>query len=429
MTAEPPRRSRVPPPFPALAYLYRPADPAVHTAVFEADDRWSLPDEPTSDVDVLLWGRLPLNQRPSARSIGYASARELAIRRLIARPPAGFRIADLHRLPPVRRPGAIRRRVRTVSLGGVLAELVRSDAIPGERPPRVVDAVVEAAGSTFPHPRVRPSGDGSALVRVTLGHGVRAELRVAEKGHPKDPGRGHAALTALADAGVGLVPRPLGLGTTAGAAWSTETVVPGRHVHALTTSLLADVIEFLATMPAGPGDCTAIEDHLTEVADFFPEHAAALRDIAAAGRRWGAGLRPVLIHGDLWLNNLFTMDGRLSAVFDWDTWHPAGLPGTDLLTLLAGEARSRGHGDVGHLLSSDYWRRPDVTEAFETYFMVRGDTMPDAAGMAAIATGWWASRIAGALHRGLRFIDDPAWTRRNVDDALPRFERLAQELG
>ena len=141
------------------------------------------------------------------------------------------------------------------------------------------------------------------------------------------------------------------------------------------------------------------------------------------------GLRPTLIHGDLWLNNIFTMDGRLSAVFDWDTWHPAGLPGTDLLTLLAADARSQGHGDVGDLLSSDFWRRPEVAEAFSAYFRARGEPMPDAAGQAAIATGWWASRIAGALHRGLRFIDDPVWVRRNMDDALPRFERLAQELG
>ena len=37
--------------------------------------------------------------------------------------------------------------------------------------------------------------------------------------------------------------------------------------------------------------------------------------------------------------------------------------------------------------------------------------------------------MAGALNRGVRVIDDPAWTRRNLTDALPRFERLEQELG
>jgi hypothetical protein len=80
-------------------------------------------------------------------------------------------------------------------------------------------------------------------------------------------------------------------------------------------------------------------------------------------------------------------------------------------------------------LSSDFWRRPEVADAFKAYFRARDEPVPDAAGQAAIATGWWASRMAGALHRGLRFIDDPAWVRRNMDDALPRFERLVQELG
>lgn len=428
MTEQPPRRSRVPPPFPPLAYLYQPADPNVATAIVEADDRWALPDSAPDDVDVLLWGRLALNRRPTANSIEYAYRRELAIRRLRMRPLTGFRLAALHRLPPVRRPGAIRRRVRTVSLGGVLAELVRDDAPTSDRP-RVIDAVVRAAGSEASDPRMRPSGDGSALIRLTLADGTRAELRVAKRELPKDPARGHAALTALAKGGVELVPRPLALGTTLEARWSTETVAPGRHVLTLDDTLLDDVIAFLATMPAGGPHCTAIDDHLTEVIDFFPEHATALRDVMAAGRRWCAGLRPVLIHGDLWLNNIFTMAGRLSAVFDWDTWHPAGLPGTDLLTLLASDARTRGHGDVGDLLSSDFWRRPEVADAFKAYFRARDEPVPDAAGQAAIATGWWASRMAGALHRGLRFIDDPAWVRRNMDDALPRFERLVQELG
>ena len=80
------------------------------------------------------------------------------------------------------------------------------------------------------------------------------------------------------------------------------------------------------------------------------------------------------------------------------------------------------------MLSSDYWRRPEVAAAFEAYFRARGEPVPDHVGQAAIATAWWASRIAGALHRAMRFIDDPAWVRRNVDEALPRFERLEAEL-
>ena len=347
-----------PTPFPSLAYLFRPSDPDIETAIVEPDERWAPPGGPRNEVDVLIWGRLALNRRPSARSIEYASRREIAVQRLRARPPAGFRLVELHRLPPVRRPGAIRRRVRKVSLGGIVAELIRDGAPWTERPPRVIDAVVFAAGSDAEGPRIRPSGDGSALARLTLTDGTRAELRVAQAGHPKDPARGHGALTALADAGVDLVPRPLGGGVTAGAAWSTETVAPGRHVHALTTSLLTEVTAFLATMPAGASDLAAIDEQLAAVADFFPEHATALSDIAAAAARWATGLRPVLMHGDLWVHNMFTTDGRLSAVFDWDTWHPSGLPGTDLLNL---PPRMHGHAAArmsGQLLCVDYWRRP-----------------------------------------------------------------------
>ena len=125
-----------------------------------------------------------------------------------------------------------------------------------------------------------------------------------------------------------MVPRPLGGGTTAGAAWSAESVMTGMHVQALTSDLVDQVTTFLALLPVGTGPRQAIDDHLAEVAVFFPEHAAALTSVAEAADRWSAGLRPVLIHGDLWLNNLFTVDGRLTAVFDWDTWHPSGLPGT-----------------------------------------------------------------------------------------------------
>ena len=431
MSDEPTRRSRVPPAFPSFAYLYRPADDAVTTAVVEADPTWSPPSEPDPEVEVLLWGRLARNVRPTPTTVVNGVRREIAIRRLDARPPTGFLLVDLHRLPPVRRPGAWRQPIRRITLSGALAELVRIDRVDPRRPERVIDAVVTAAASDPAKVRLRPAGDGSALASLAV-DGVPAELRVAMVGHTKDPARGHAALIALEATGVARVPRPLGAGVTAGAAWSTETVVPGGHVPELTPSLIDQVTAFLATLPvgvAGSVDDHAVEDQLAEVAEFFPEHAVALADIAKATRRWGAGLQPVLVHGDLWLNNLFTEGDRLSAVFDWDTWHPAGVPGTDLLNLLAAEVRTRERRDIGPLLLTDHWRSPEVIDALRPYFRARNQPFPDAAGLAAIGAAWWASRIAGALHRGLRQIDDPDWTRRNLVDALPRFERLEKELG
>jgi hypothetical protein len=424
MTDATPTRSRVPPAFGSLAYLYGPADPAPGVVVAEAGNGWVTPDDPDPDVDVLIWGRLARNERPSPTDAAFAARRELAIFLVRTRPPGGLHLAELHRLPPVRRPGLIRRRIRAVALGGVLAELVR-----GDRPERVIDAVASAAGAASIGRGLRPSGDGSALGRLVLDDGRLAELRVARVGHTKDPARGHEALLALAAAGVGRVPRPLGGGTTAGAVWSTESVIDGEHVHALTPELLDQITTFLAGLPEGPADRHAADDEIAEIAGFFPEHADALGRVADAARRWGGALPHVLVHGDMWLNNVFIDHGRLSGVFDWDTWHPAGLPGTDLLNLLAAEERTQRRRDIGPLLVSDYWRSPEVVDALRPYFDQLGLAFPDTAGLAAIAIGWWSSRIYGALHRATRLIDDPAWVARNVEAGLGRIERLERELG
>ena len=420
------RRSRVPPPFPAFAYLHTPANADRMASVVEADSTWTLPPAPPSDVDVVLWGRLARNARPSPALAVEASHRELSMRRLRAKPPGSLRVVEVHRLAPSQRAGAVRSAIRTATLGGVLVELAR-----GTRPDRVIDEVVRAAGAIPDGVQLRPSGDGSALASIAV-DGTQAEVRVAQIGHPKDPARGRAGLAALADAGVPLVPRPIGGGRTAGAAWSTETRLTGRHVGSLDAPFLRQIIEFLARLPSTPTNTTersAVADHVTAISAFFPEHEAVLASVAAAAARWGSGLSPVLIHGDLWLNNVIATDGRLSGVFDWYTWHPAGLPGTDLLNLLAAVERSQTGRDVGSMFVDDFWRSTSVTSAMRTYFEALDRTTPDAAGLAAIAIGWWSSRIHGALYRALRHIDDPAWVERNLVKPLARFEELERELG
>ncbi len=425
MTVDPhPSRSRVPPVFESLAYLYGPAEAGHRSVIVEADERWEGPSDPDAAIDVVLWGRHARNLRPSISAVPYVARREMALARLRARPPRGLRLAELHRLPPVSRPGRVRRAIRAVALGGVLAEFVRS-----ERPMRVIDAVAMAAGAASLGRGLRPSGDGSALARLDLDAWTQAELRVARVGHTKDPARGRDALLALEAASIALVPKPLAGGVTAGAAWSTESVMTGEHVHALTPALLAQITEFLANLPFGPTASRAVDDQLAEVAGVFPEHVQSFDRVAAAAARWGASMRPVLVHGDMWLNNVFVTDGRLSGVFDWDTWHPAGLPGTDLLNLLAADVRTRERRDIGELFAADYWRSPAVVGALHAYARERESAVPDAAELAAIAVGWWSSRVAGALHRAHRSIDDPAWVRRNIVMALARFDELEREIG
>ena len=421
-TSPGPARPRLPDAFPTFAFLFPPADPTVHVEVHEADARWRLPGT-AADTDTVLWGRLAWNARPTIDLVPGAVAREATIARLRMSPPGGLRLAELHRLPAVRRAGRFRGPVRTAILSGALAELTR-----GERHARVIDDVVAAAGAGSLGARLRPSGDGSALATLSMPDGTPVELRVARLGHPKAQHRGYAALEALEAAGIRHVPRPVARGDTAGAGWSLETRLAGDHTSKLTPDLLGEVTHLLLQLPEERTAPWATDDHVAEVRRAFPQHADALDAACAAVRRWSAGMSSVLLHGDLWLNNVLVVDGRLSGIFDWDTWHPAGLPGADLLDLLASEDRTRSRRDFGTLLVNDHWRSPEVREVLGSYFAARGRVLPDAAGLAAIGVGWWASRVAAALDRGRRPTEQPAWVARNLVAPLDRIARLEREL-
>ena len=52
-------------------------------------------------------------------------------------------------------------------------------------------------------------------------------------------------------------------------------------------------------------------------------------------------------HGDLWSGNLLVAGRRLTGVLDWDAWHPAAVPGTDLLHLVATEQAHRTRHSLG----------------------------------------------------------------------------------
>jgi hypothetical protein len=419
----PAARPRLPDVFPTFAYLYRPADQTIPVEVQEADDWWR-PPRVEAGIDVVLWGRLARNTRPSLDLVPGAVAREATIARLRTSPPGRMHLLELHRLPAVRRPGRLRGPVRAAVLSGALAELGR-----GERQPRVIDAVVAAAGGTSLGDGLRPSGDGSALATLPIAHGQSAELRVARSGHPKAGQRNFAALQALEAAGVGNVPRPIARGETSGAGWGLETRLTGGHTARLSPEVLREIIELLLAIPEEPSPAQATDDQIADVRLAFPAHADALDAACAAVRRWSTGLPSVLVHGDLWLNNTLVAGGHLAGVIDWDLWHPAGLPGTDVLNLLAAEERSRMQQDIGPLLVSDYWRSTEVLDALQVYFGSRGRPLPDAAGLAAIGVGWWASRVAAALDRGSRPADHPDWVARNVELPLERIARLEREVG
>ena len=410
--------------FAALAYLFRPADPSHGSLVSEADPAWHVPTLDDPDIDVVIWGRLPRSRRPSVALVLGAIRREVAILRLAADPPTGFHVSAIHRLPPpIWRPGRLRRAIRRMLLSGLAVELVRTD-----RPIRVIDEVLAAAGGTALEAELRPSGDGSALARLPLVDGSSAQLRVAPLGHPKDPMHGRAALLALEAAGVDLVPRPVAAGHTAGAIWTTESFLSGSHAADLTPELLAEITDLCAALPDAPGGARAIRDQLDEVARVFPDLVERLCAAGDAAAAWTGRMPGVLLHGDLWMNNVLVHDGHLSGIVDWDTWHSAGVPGTDLLTLVATIERGRTGRDFGDLFVTDYWRSPPVIDVLRAYFRQRERPVPDARGLAAIAIGWWACRVFGALYRQSRPTSDPAWVRANVEAPLERLAALEREF-
>ena len=413
----------MPPVFRSLAALYEPSDPSVPRQVVELARDWAIPDGIDPTAEVVLLGRMPARGRPGVATTVHAVRRERAIRDLRRRRPGDRTIAAIHRLRPVERPGRVRRAIRFAWMHGALVELTR-----GDRPERVLDSVVRAAGSVGAEPRIRPSGDGSALARLVTRDGMSVELRVARTGHTKDPFRGHAALVALAESGVPQVPRPVGSGMTPAARWSTETVVPGRLVDRLPGTVIDDVVALCARFPGSAMPDRATREHLALVARTFPSERQRLQDAADAVSRWSTGQGSVLLHGDLWRGNILVADGRLAGLIDWDTWHPAGLPGVDVLGLAMTEARARTGLQLGELFSRDHWRSDSVLELLGRALGLRGTRTPDAAGVAAIAVAWWAGHVGSSIHRGRRPAADAGWVAHNLQGPLDRIERLVREL-
>ena len=307
-------------------------------------------------------------------------------------------------------------------MSGAIVELVRSD-----RPERRIDRVTATAGATAgatTTPRLRPSGDGSALARLTVDGVGPVELRVAIVGHARDPLHGRAALRALEAAAVPQVPRPVAGDETAGVRWSTETAVQGGHPRTLDATLTADVVALLAALPAGQPGPTSLDERLTRLATVFPRHADALAATHEAAAAWTADVPTVLEHGDVWLNNLLVADGRLAGLIDWDTWHPAGVAGADVLSLIAQDARSGSGRDFGDLFVARFWEEPAIRDVVDAYCRARGLGIPDAAARAAMAVGWWATTTVLTTERAYRPAADPVWVARNVDGPMATLEGL-----
>lgn len=403
--------------FATLAWLYAPADQPEGGVIVEADDAWVVDPVAFRDAAWAIWGR-PASRRLSPRSLArFAIRRELALVRAAAPPrpaPRSLRLWDVQRLSPVARPGRGRRAARFALMSGALIRLG-----PGTPSPRVADVVGRLAGNSNGQDlRLRPSGDGSALAHIRPVDGRAIELRLATAGGLKDPRRNAAALTHLEEGGVPNVPRLVSSGADHGVRWTTETHVPGQPVRRLGPALGGDLVRWAGLLPRAEGPATAPLERLAEIASAFPRWADEVRLVAEAVQPIASRTRGIMVHGDLWIGNLLVTAGGLGGVIDWDTWHPAGMPGADLLHLLAMERRARTGRELGELWLEHPWNDAAYARFASAYWRAV-DVKPEPEMLWAVGVDWWAAHLSAALRRGRRPAADPVWVHRNVDAVMP----------
>ena len=366
---------------------------------------WSLAPDPPAEADVVVWGGAARDVAgaPAAAGAG-ALRREAAIARLRTRPPRGWRVVAVHRLPPAAtRRDRVGRMVRSALGGGALVELRRTGA-PAR--PRRIDEVLGAVGARGPVGRrgwhLGPGGSLLGFVERDTG-GERAVLRAAA-GEGATIAHGLAGLRAVA--GLGLAPRTLGEGRTAGVAWSLEEAIDGAPPSTVTPRLVDDVAARWRSLPGGTVAPEATTEDVAAVARLLPQRGDDLAAVGARVRR--AGGPSTLRHGDLWAGNLLVdRNDRFVAAIDWDHWHPAAVPGTDLLQLVATERRHRARIGLGAAVLARPWLDPDLAHRLPT------GVDPEVVGLA-----WWATEVAGTLERDPARATDGRWVADNVDAVL-----------
>src|SRR5438093_11880125 len=102
-------------------------------------------------------------------------------------------------------------------------------------------------------------------------------------------------------------------------------------------ALATQVLDLSLRLPIVDGPPSAFLADLEAIGARLPVARGSLGRLRAAVGPVVASLPSVLRHGDLWAGNLLVERGALRGLVDWDAWHPAAVPGTDLLHLLAME--------------------------------------------------------------------------------------------
>jgi hypothetical protein len=366
-----------------------------------------------ADVAV-VWGRLA---NGSQHPVRQAVERELDLRGLRAALPHGLRVTAVHRLPA---PGA-RAGVRGWACGILRAGLV-VEAAPPDAGPRILDAVAQVAGAERLERPVHAGAGGTVLVRARMASGARGLLRVTRAGTSGDPAAQADTLERLAAEGVPLAPRPLGRGVVAGASWTAEKLLPGRRPGRVTPGLVHQAARASGRLPISDAAPTAPVEDLLGAAAALPRYAADLRRLAERLRSRLDGIPAVQRHGDLWAGNLLVDRGRLTGIVDWDATHSSGVPGADLVQLVATDVRRRRRLPLGRAVLDLPWRASTFTAATAEYWWAL-DIEPRRALLDVAGVAWWASEIHHTLLRFPQRRTDERWVAENVAVVLERLDR------
>lgn len=397
-----------------LAYPFMPADPKRHGATVEVGQDWRL--DPSlamaSGADVIVLGRLPDSSSPLPAAALSALARELGLLRLRRRVPGGVRVAAVHRLRPHQLSRGLRGALRGAIRSGAIVEL--TSVTPGER---VLDAVAATAQGRLVGSDVYAGSGGTLLVQVEAEGGRRAVLRLARAGSPGDPVGVAEALERLGRLQVSLAPRLLGRGDTCGASWTLEESLPGHRPARLSRALAEQVALALAGLPRAATAPRALVDDLEGIAVRATSRASRVRQLAARIAPAVADLPAVLRHGDLWLENLLVDRGRLTGFVDWDATHPAGMPGADLLQLVATEQRRRAHQALGQAFIGGPWRSEAFARSSAPYWRALG-IGPSERQLEIVGLAWWAVEARWTLTRLPHRARDERWLEANIDPVL-----------
>lgn len=402
--------------FERLAQLFLHADADCHQVIEEhAHSRrtTTVPSRP----DGLIWGMSPHARDAMVGSaLRFAVEREASMVRVRRRARRdGLVLVDRLRLPSTSRArrGFLLDALRSALLGGVLVDL-RSAACTGHR--RVMDrllldADVEATGP------VRQTVDGGFIIAVTQ-RDRPAFLRASAADHSRSPRHNAAGLQVLH--GNPQVPELLGTGESNGFHWCVEARLQGGMPRRLNREHRVQAAAFLAALPRADTAPTVALTDIDLLLSACPDHRVALDGL----RRWLAAaldsLPSVLLHGDFWAGNLLVRGDRLTGVVDWDAWRHGGVPGSDLLHLVASELQTGRRLSLAEVCRLRPWCGEEFRELSDAYWdqvgVPPGDVPLDVVGCA-----WWLRHVAGTMERiSLRRADD-RWKARNVGSVLDVF--------